>query len=221
MACSCCDFTSAAGQQFTAKKAAKELRGYRRGRLGPTTRLLRDSLLNTRLNRGTLLDIGAGVGALTFELLEHGVASAVAVDASSAYLAAAQEEASRRNRSQSIAFVHGDFVNVAGQLSPADVVTLDRVVCCYADYTSLLSEAVRRAERAFAFSYPRDRWFVRLGLGVENAMRRVRSNAFRTFVHPVADMQRLIAKAGFELVHQSQTSTWAVEIHTRYPGLST
>jgi magnesium-protoporphyrin O-methyltransferase len=116
--------------------------------------------------------------------------AAVAVEASTAYLAAAAEEAGRRHRSGSISFVHGDFVHVAEQLDVADVVTLDRVVCCYMDYTSLLREAARHAKGSLALSYPRDRWFVRLGVRLENALRRLRSNTFRTFVHPVDDMQR-------------------------------
>ena len=136
MACSCCDFTGAAEQQFNAKMAAKQLRGYRRGRVGPTTRLLCDGLVNARLNTGSLLDVGAGIGALTFELLDRGFRSAVAVEASSAYLAAAAEEVTRRNRSQAVSLLHGDFVDLANQVPVTDVVTLDRVVCCYADYRS-------------------------------------------------------------------------------------
>ena len=65
MACSCCDFRDAAGRQFTPEKAAKELRAYRQGRLGSTTRLLRDGVVDLGLSRGTLLDISGGVGALT------------------------------------------------------------------------------------------------------------------------------------------------------------
>jgi hypothetical protein len=42
--CSCCTFTSAAGHQFNAKKATKQLRAYRRGQVGPTMRFLRDGL---------------------------------------------------------------------------------------------------------------------------------------------------------------------------------
>lgn len=72
MACSCGDFTSAADRQFTEAKAAKELKAYRRGRIGPTTRRLRDGLAEAGLAHGTLLDIGGGVGALTFELLDRG-----------------------------------------------------------------------------------------------------------------------------------------------------
>jgi SAM-dependent methyltransferase len=215
MACSCCDFTDAAGQQFNAKKAAQQLRDYRRGRVGPTTRLLRDGLVMARLNAGALLDIGAGVGVLTFELLDRGVASAVAVEASSAYLASAVEEASRRNRSAVISFRHGDFVNLASDVPAADVVTLDRVVCCYADYRLLLHNALPRARQALALSYPRDRWFVRFGVRMENALRGFRANTFRTFVHPVDEMQRLIRKGGFELVTRQETAAWSADIYAR------
>jgi hypothetical protein len=52
MMCSCCDFRDAAGRQFTAEKAAKELQAYRNGRLGPTTRLIRDGVVASELNQG-------------------------------------------------------------------------------------------------------------------------------------------------------------------------
>ncbi|MGH9384573.1 MAG: class I SAM-dependent methyltransferase [Vicinamibacterales bacterium] len=217
MPCSCGDFASAAGQQFDVKTAAKQLKDYRRGKIAPTTRLLRDGVVTVRLNAGTLLDVGAGIGALTFELLERGVATAVAVDASSAYLQAVKEEATSRRQAESLTCLHGDFVALARETPVADVVTLDRVVCCYADYTSLLNEAVRHARRGIALSYPRDRWFVRLGVRIENALRQVRSTAFRTFVHPVEDIHRLIGDGGFELTTRSETAAWAVDIYVRRP----
>jgi 2-polyprenyl-3-methyl-5-hydroxy-6-metoxy-1,4-benzoquinol methylase len=46
-----------------------------------------------------VLDIGGGLGILSLELLDAGFSRAVVVDASSAYLAAASEEATRRGRS--------------------------------------------------------------------------------------------------------------------------
>ena len=104
----CCDFRDAADRQFTAEKAAKELEAYRKGRLGPTTRLLRDGVVELRLSDGSLLDIGGGVGALTFELLDRGMAKAIVADASAAYVAAARDEAERRGRAASAAVVHGD-----------------------------------------------------------------------------------------------------------------
>src|SRR5262249_26879695 len=138
MACCSSAFEDVAQQQFTAKKAATELRDYRRNKIRATTRLLRDALVRASLNSGTLLDVGAGVGALTFELLDRGMGDAVIVEASPAYLAAAREEAGRRERETTVKFVSGDFLSVADALPHADVVTLDRVVCCYPWYEPLL-----------------------------------------------------------------------------------
>lgn len=132
----CCGFGDAAEQQFTSKKVAEELRGYRRNGAAPTTRLLRDSLATAGLATGALLDVGGGLGVLTLDLLDLGMSRAVVVEASSAYLAAASEEAARRGRSTSIQFVHGDFLELTNQLPRSTVVTLDRVVCCYPVFES-------------------------------------------------------------------------------------
>ena len=86
----------------------------------------------------------------------------------------------------------------------ASVVTLDRVICCYPFYERLLTEALKHASRGFAFSYPRDRWYVKAGVRLENAMRR-RRTTFRTFVHPEVRMQQLIEGADFTLVSRAQT----------------
>jgi len=191
------------------------LRRYRRKGAGPTTRLLRDGLATAGLTTGTLLDVGAGFGALTLDLLDLGMSRAVVVEASSAYLAAASEEAARRGRSTSIQFVHGDFLAVTKQVPPSTVVTLDRVVCCYPFYESLLEQVLRHAERGFAFSYPRDRWYVRIGVWFENTMRKRRGNPFRTFVHPVARMEQVIARAGFELESRRTTVAWCADVFVK------
>lgn len=212
---SCCSgFHDTAEQHFSADKVAKEMERYRRKGPGPTTRRLRDGLAKVGLVDGTLLDIGAGVGALTFDLLERGVSAALVVEASSSYLAAAIEEANRRGKAASIRFVHGDFVAVAGDVAPASVVALDRVVCCYPLYEPLLTQALQHAERAVALSYPRDRWYVRLAMGLENAMR-ARKSAFRTFVHRVERMRAMVADAGFELVSRDTTVIWSCDVYRR------
>jgi len=212
MACSCCAFPEAAERQFTAQKAAGEMKRYREKGPGPTTRLLRDGLTDASLLEGTLLDVGGGVGVLTFELLDRGVARAVVVDASAAYLAVASEEAARRGRSPITEFVHGDFINVSDHLPPADVVALDRVVCCYPLYEPLLEHALRHATRGFAVSYPRDLWYIRVGVWFENALRRWRANPFRMFVHPASRMEILVRGAGFELVSRRRTWMWSADV---------
>jgi magnesium-protoporphyrin O-methyltransferase len=216
VACSCCAFDHTVDQQFTREKVAKELRRYQRKGLGRTARLLRDSLAAARVTSGTLLDVGAGVGALTFALLDEGMARGTVVEASAAYLAAASEETTRRDRSAAVHFVHGDYVAVGPQVPGATIVTLDRVVCCYPLFGPLLEQAARHAEKAIALSYPRDRWFVRLGLWFENLVRRAKGNGFRTFLHAPPEMHQVLERRGFELVSRRSTPAWTADVFVKH-----
>jgi tRNA1(Val) A37 N6-methylase TrmN6 len=210
--CSCCGFEGEADRHFTAAKALKELQAYRKGRLGPTTRMLRDAVVDAGLNHGSLLDIGGGVGALAFELLERGMSSAIVAEAAAAYVAAATEEATRQGKRAQI--VQGDFLQVSHTLPSVDLVSLDRVVCCYPLYEPLLREAMGHAEHGFALSYPRDRWYVRVGMWFENA-KRARTSGFRTFVHPAARLHEIIRQAGFTLASRRFTLAWSIDVYRR------
>lgn len=214
MAC-CGSFEDTVEQQFTRKKVEAELHRYRRKGEGTTTRLLLDGMAKAGLTEGELLDVGAGVGALTFGLLDRGVRRAVIVEASSFYAAAAADEAARRGRSADIELIRGDFLDVAKNVPLATVVTLDRVICCYPFYERLLTQALRHAERGFAFSYPRDRWYVKAGVRFENAMRR--RTGFRAFVHPESRMRQLIQDTGFTLASHGQSFMWSADVFVRHP----
>lgn len=215
MTCSCCEFSDTAEGHFTQEKAASELNRYRRKGPGPTTRRLRDGLVQLKATGGTVLDIGGGVGALSFELLDRGATHAIVVDASPAYVAMGAEEAARRDRAAATEFVLGDFVLVSDRLLTADLVTLDRVVCCYPTYEPLLEQALRHARRTFAYSYPRARWYVRSWVWFDNAKRRWKGNPFRTFVHPPCQMQRLIEAGGFTLGSRRRTWFWSADVFVR------
>ncbi len=215
MSACCSTFKRAAEQQFDEKKAVEELKRYRRKGPGPTTRLLQEGIASAGALSGMLLDVGSGVGSLTFGLLERGITHAIAVDASSAYNDAARHEAERRGRAGAVQFIHGDFVTVASELPMAALVTLDRVVCCYPAYGQLLDAAIRRAAHCLALSYPRDVWYVRLGVRLENGQRRLTKNSFRTFVHPAASMEQMIRAAGFDLASRRETWMWSVDVYTR------
>ena len=218
MSACCSAFECAADQQFNEKKATEELKRYRTKGPGPTTRLLQEGIAHAGTLSGTLLDIGSGIGSLTFGLLERGMTRAVAVDASSAYNGVARQEAERLGRADVVRFVHADFVSVAPELPAATLVTLDRVVCCYPSYEALLNAALRHAELCLALSYPRDVWYVRLGVTLENAQRRLTKNSFRTFVHPAGRMEEVIRSAGFELSTRRETWMWSVDVYTRRDG---
>ena len=77
----CSHFECSASQQFNQKKVTQELKRYREKGSGPTTRLLVEGITKSGALGGTVLDVGSGIGGLTFALLERGASSAVAVDA--------------------------------------------------------------------------------------------------------------------------------------------
>ena len=215
MCCSCGDYGAAAERQFTDKKAARDLESYRAKGPGATTRLLRDGLVRAGPVDGVVLDIGAGVGALTFELLEAGATRAIAVDASRAYIATASREAARRNCLDAVQFVCDDFLDAEPQIPSAAIVTLDRVVCCYPASVPLLTAALRHAERRFAFSYPHDRWYVRAWNATLNGKRRLKGSAFRTYIHSASRMAQVVTDAGFRRVSHRGTWGWSVDIYAR------
>jgi magnesium-protoporphyrin O-methyltransferase len=213
--CPCGGFGAAAERQFTEQIAARDLESYLTKGPGRTTRLLRDGLLRAGPVDGVLLDIGAGIGALTFELLEAGVTRAIDVDASRAYIATASREAVRRNCLETIQFIRDDFLGAAAQIPSAAIVTLDRVICCYPASRPLLEEAVKHAERLFAFSYPRDTWYVRVWNAMLNGKRHLTGNPFRTYIHSAAEMERVVADAGFRCVSRRGTFAWSVDVYVR------
>jgi magnesium-protoporphyrin O-methyltransferase len=77
-----------------------------------------------------------------------------------------------------------DFAREAHALEPADLVVMHRVVCCYPDMHALVAAAAERAGRRLAMSFPRDVWWVRLGIRAENLWQRLRRRAFRAYLHP-------------------------------------
>ena len=134
MSCAQCEGIEA---QFGQAEARKKLRRFQRRGPDKTTRLLIDALRlaldESDARDAVLLDVGGGVGAIHHELLNGRVVRAIHLDASTAHLAVAREETERRSHGDQVEFVYGDFVAVADRIPTADLVTLDRVICCYDD----------------------------------------------------------------------------------------
>lgn len=211
MTCHC----EATDRHFGPARAQMELTAYRRrGPTGTARRLLR-LLREAGVRADTLLDIGAGVGVLHHELLTSGVGAAVHIDAAQAYVEAAQQEAERRGQAGRVKFLHGDFLALASTVAPADLVTLDRVLCCYPELDPLLLASTARARHYWAASFPRDRWYVRLHNRWQNWRRARAGNAFRTVIHPVARIYDLLSQAGLRPVLVRRRPVWEIVLCTR------
>lgn len=163
----------------------------------------------------TLLDIGAGVGILHHELLARGVERATHVEASRAFVEAAQDETGRRGQDGRVTFLHGDFLALAPAIPSADLVTLDRVLCCYHELEPLLLTSAAPSRRYWAASFPQDRWYIHLGNRWENWRRARNGDAFRSFVHPVTRIYQLLAQAGLRPLLVSRRLVWETVVCIR------
>jgi magnesium-protoporphyrin O-methyltransferase len=210
--CQCC----AADQEFGVAIAARELRRFRKRGPNKPTRQLLDAVRRASLPaEPSLLDVGGGIGAIHHVLLDGGFGRATHMDASRAYLDVAQEEAERRGHKARVAFVHGDFHALAAATPPADVVTLDRVVCCDPDFATLLGAAADHARHVLALTYPHDRWYTRLFVKAINGLRRLRGTPFRAYVHPPGAMAAIIEGRGLRRLWSGGTVVWKVEVFER------
>ena len=212
MPCNCCEITDKA---FDAKDARADMKEYRRRGPAAQTRLILDAVRALGLEQATLLDIGGGVGAIHHELLEDIAREATHVDASSAYLSEAKGEAARRGHAERVNFIHADFTDVAADVSRADVVTLDRVVCCYPDFRSLLKAAASRSQLALAMTYPRETWYLKAAFKIANFFQRLGRGQFRIFLHPVTEMDRLLRAEGFERASVNRLFVWEAALYQR------
>ena len=215
---SCGDCCGGVTTVFDERRARRTLRDYRQKGPGAPTGALLAALREHGASSGTLLDVGGGVGVIAHELLRDGMSSATVVDASPAYLDAAREESARQGTDDRLRLRLGDVVELADELPPADVVTLDKVVCCYADMDSLLSISAARARRIVGLVYPRDSWWVRVAIVLENQLFRLRGNPFRSFVHPNVDIEAALRRAGFDAGPQRRGAWWVVGVFERRAG---
>lgn len=213
---SCClPGSSRPASPFDGKLARREMIAYRRRGAAATTRRLVAALTTCDLVEGTLLDVGAGCGALTFELLQRGMSEATCVDPAPAYREVAFEEAVRRGLERRVRnWLVAPLDDAATRLRPADVVTLDRVVCCDADPSALLATAADLSRRVVALSYPRDVLWVRVATAVGNWWRRRRSVA-QTYVHPERTLVGPLHDAGFRLAAQTDIAFWRIAVYER------
>jgi SAM-dependent methyltransferase len=200
---------------FNDQLVSKELAEYRAKGPGKTTRMLTGALEAAGVRGGSLLDIGGGVGAVQHELFAAGAQRATDVDASKAYLQAAQAEADRRGLADRVQFEHGNFVNLAPHIPPADIVTLDRVICCYPDMQHLVDLSAARAAKLYGLVYPRDTWLAKLGVWVINQLFRLQRKPFRTFVHPSQTVDAIVRSHGLRRRFAGGTLIWQVVVYSR------
>jgi SAM-dependent methyltransferase len=211
---SCCQ-REGIERQFGRRTAQWELRRFRKRGPAKTTRMLIEALQREGVAGARILDVGGGVGAIYHALLAAGARNAIHVDVSPDYLNVAREEAERRGHADRVELVHADFVEVAPTQDEADIVTLDRVICCYPEMERLVMLSADKARRLYGAVYPRESWWLRLALAGVNLTSRIRRCGFRTYLHAPAAIDRVLRARGLARRSFQQTLAWEVAVYSR------
>lgn len=204
-------------EEFNPTLARRELRRYRRRGPKRTTRWLIESITSRGLLNPSLLDIGGGIGEIQHELADAGAAEVTGVEASSAYLEHCRREAERRGYSDRVSYLFGNFTDVHAEVSDADIVTLDRVICCFDDVDALVGRSVAKAKRLYGVVFPREVWWTSLGIRLINLVQRLRRARFFVYLHPVERIDGEIRRRGFHRVFSRKSLVWQVALYEAGP----
>jgi len=217
MTCQCSDV--GLSEIFTERVARKDARRYLRHGLPPRARRLKSCIeASLDLRNRTTLEIGSGVGAFTVELARSGTTHSQGVDATLAVVNQAKRVAQDKGVSDRVSFEVADFTAVADGLEPADLVLLDRVVCCYPDWQALLQPAAAHARHAIALSYPADTGFTRAVVRTLNTGQALLRRKFRMHLHPPPQMHQLLRNNGFDIARLGRYWTWELMVAVRRPA---
>ncbi len=132
-----------------------------------------------------------------------------------AYVEAATSLAQSLGFQDAVEYHEGDFVELEEGIPPADIVLLDRVVCCYPDMEALVTASARHAQRLYALTYPRRTWWMRIAAFMVNLGLTVVRRQFRFFLHHPRQIEATLASAGFTPVHRATSGPWELAAYQR------
>ena len=230
MACGCSSATGREGPErrrrgggacpgtdpFFTRQAPRIARRYRRLGPEPVQRKLLAGLNAAGVNGASILEIGCGTGELQRRVLAAGAASAVGIDIAGGMIEQARATAERTGMAPRTTFLVGDAVERAAELSPAAVVLLDKVLCCYPEIDTLLAVSLERAQRLYAVVVPRPHWLVAAAWRLGIALLKLLRSSFHPYYHDWQRTAATIAAAGFQRIFAARTLAWEAWIFRRH-----
>ena len=210
----CCCHAQSAGRFFSffARRSRKR---FKRKGFEPSQKQLMEGLEQVGYREASVLDIGCGVGHLHQTLLEQGASAAVGIDLAPKMLSEAKDWADERGLGDRVNYIEGDFMTLDQRIDNVDICLLDKVVCCYPDAQGLVQKSLAKTKRVYGLTYPRDRWFIRLGAEVIACLLWLIRSDFRSYVHDPVQIERWISGDGFEKRFEDQTAAWLTQVYVR------
>lgn len=200
---------------FDKKNAKKDLKRYHNNGPTKTTSLMINTFQKMGVEGFTLLDIGGGIGVIQNELFNSGIKSSITIEASEAYIEISKSLAQQRNILDQVNYVHGDFVDLAASTPVSDIVTLDRVICCYHNMEDLVQLSAEKSKKYYGLVYPRDNLLMKILFPLLNLYPIIRGNPFRAFIHATRAVDEIIRKNGLKIYFHRKTALWQVFVYER------
>ena len=197
---------------FSEKSARAAAERYRRKGLDGTSRRIVDVLLREGVQGKSVLEIGGGVGAIQLELLRAGASRAVSIELTPTYEDAAAELLSETGFADRVERRVVDFVDAGTEVEAADIVVLNRVVCCYPDMPRLVAAAAGHARGMLVLSFPKRRWWTRAVLAMGNLTFRLTRREFHVFLHPPERIKETAEAHGLKVRSDQPGLFWEVLI---------
>jgi hypothetical protein len=204
-------------QMVKPRVARRSLARYRKKGLGDLERRMLVSASAGGVDGIRVLEIGGGIGVIQSELLESGAVSGEVVELVSAWEPYAVELAREKGLEERTTFRVADVLEDPGAVEPADVVVMNRVVCCSPDGIELAGTAARLAVHTLVLSFPCDIFWLRAGFAVLNAFLWLRRRSFRVFVHNPAALVAAAEADGLALFERWHGSAWEFTALSRAP----
>jgi hypothetical protein len=154
--------------------------------------------------------VGGGIGAIQIELLKAGISRAVNIELTPTYEEAAQallREAGLEDRVERRVM---DFAEATGEVEAADIVVMNRVICCYPDMPKLAGSAADHAREILVVSFPKERWWTRAVISLVDLALRVARQQFQVFLHPPGKIIATAERHGLKSVSNQTSLFWEV-----------
>ena len=198
---------------FDVKTANKQYKKYlKKGPSKVTQSVI--SQLKQLQPKGILIDVGGGIGAIQWWFHENKSNETYHIDASSGYLSLAKNHAGKIEVLEKSHFIMGDFTDYK-DLPKADVITLDKVICCYPDFKGILNHAFKYSKNIISITYPMDGVLAQVFREFGVLFMKLSKNPFKPYVHKVSEVRDLFNSNGFELKEKNLSFPWHIETYKR------
>ena len=201
--------------RFFSRWAKRYAKSFRKTGLEKTQRYLLEGVRKEPCASKEILDIGCGVGALHITLLREGADAATGIDISEGMLQQAMKLAEENHLEDKTRYILGDFVRESEMIKEADITFLDKVVCCYEDYGTLIERSTAKTKTIYALSHPKNSLLMELIFKLQIFILKFSHGSFYPFWHDWDEIHRIILGHGFQLMYSNSTIAWQVLVYRR------